>query len=367
MGRSRLGRRRLFVATVAASAVALALAGAPLVGFGADHLDAPGLTPPEARPDADINDVYVFEGRWPGRTVLAMTTHPAAGAIAPLAYATDVAYKLKVDTDGDARQDIVYRLRFKEMTGDGQRYSVVMRHGGEARRIARGTTGETVRLAGGGKVFAGLRSDPFFFDLDAFLGAVLGVANGRSFCDQGTGDEGIDFFESLNVNAIVLQVPDSTIGRNIGVWATTSTGPGRDARIDRMGRPAINTVFNSGEDKNAFNEGNPAQDRARFSGNVMSVLKTFSSLDAEGPYTWAERRTLARVLLPDVITYDTSTAAAGPLNGRALADDVIDAELNIVTGGFPFPGRDGVGAITTDCVGPHGDYQSSFPYLGEPH
>jgi hypothetical protein len=367
MGAGRPRRRRLLGVTIAASAVVLALAGAPLTGFGADHLDAPNLSPPEARPDADINDVYVFEGRRDSRTVLVMTTHPAAGAIAPLAYATDVAYKLKVDRNGDARQDIVYRLRFGEMTEDGQPYTVKERRGGGAERIARGMTGRTVKLDGGGKVFAGLRSDPFFFDLDAFLGAVLGVPNGRTFCDQGGGGEGIDFFGSLNVNAIVLEVPDGRLGTQIGVWATTSTGPGRAERIDRMGRPAINTVFNSGDDKIAFNKGNPAQDRARFSGNVMSVLKTFSSLDAEGPYTKAQRMTLAQVLLPDVVTYDTSTPAAGPLNGRALADDVIDAELNIVTGGFPFPGRDAEGAITSDCVGPHDDYRSSFPYLGEPH
>ena len=63
------------------------------------------------------------------------------------------------------------------------------------------------------------------------------------------------------------------------------------------------------------------------------------------------------MLLPDVITYDTGTAAVGPLNGRALADDVIDAELGITTNG----------CVTSDGVGAHGDYLSSFPYLGVPH
>jgi hypothetical protein len=100
---------------------------------------------------------------------------------------------------------------------------------------------------------------------------------------------------------------------------------------------------------------------------VVSVLKTFSAFDAEGAYSNAEARTLMRVLLPDVVTYNTRTDAAGPLNGRALDDDVIDIELNIVTGGFPFDGRNGTGAITGDCVGPHTDYLGSFPYLGEPH
>jgi hypothetical protein len=59
--------------------------------------------------------------------------------------------------------------------------------------------------------------------------------------------------------------------------------------------------------------------------------------------------------------------AAGPLNGRGLANDVIDAELNIVTGGFAFEGRNNIGAIPTDGVPAHGDYLPTFPYLGVPH
>ena len=53
-------RRRGPLAALAVAGVILALAGAPFVGFGADHLDAPGLMPPSDRADADINDVYVF-------------------------------------------------------------------------------------------------------------------------------------------------------------------------------------------------------------------------------------------------------------------------------------------------------------------
>ena len=82
-----------------------------------------------------------------------------------------------------------------------------------------------------------------------------------------------------------------------------------------------------------------------------------STLKALGGYTDEQAGDLADVLLPDVLTYDTSTAAAGPLNGRALADDVIDAELGIVT----------QGAVAGDCVGAHSDYRSTFPYLGAAH
>jgi hypothetical protein len=354
-------RTKLLGSVIAASALVLALGAAPMIGFGADHLDAPNLTAPSMRPDADINDVYAFPGNNEKRTVIAVTTHPAAGAIAPLEYATDVKYTIKIDRNGDAQADAQYTAVFGEPKMNGrQPYKVVWRSGNRQRPVAHGTTGTVSDVRGGGKVFAGLRSDPFFFDLAAFQGSVLGTGT-RAFCD---GDE-VDFFAELNTNAIVLQVPDKALGRNIGVWAVTTTDEGD--RIDRMGRPAINTVFNSGDDKNRYNQGQPATDFERFSDNVRGVLKTFSALDSEGAYTNAQTRTLAQVLLPDVVTYDTRTDAAGPLNGRALTDDVIDAELNIVTGGFAFAGRDDTGAIGSDCVGPHDDYRARFPYLGKPH
>jgi hypothetical protein len=361
------------VAAVTAAALMLAIGAAPLFVFGADHLDAPGLSSPETRSDADINDLYVFEGSNASKTVIAVSTHPAAGAIAPLKYAPDIKYVVNVDTDGDAIQDIAYVWRFRSGSGARQPVSLKRYEGTGAKSLTGGAsivsfrdgvkTGD-VRTAAKHKVFAGLRSDPFFFDLDAFLNDVLGAGGDRHFCDQDGGTAGIDFFEALNVNAVVLEVPDGLLGQNIGVWATTIGG---DGQIDRMGRPAINTVINSGADKNAFNAGRPRDDRAVFGDNARAVLSTFSALDVEGVYAAEALDTLVSVLLPDLLTYDTATTAAGPLNGRALADDVIDAELNIVTGGFPFAGRDAVGAITGDCVGAHSDLLSTFPYLGQPH
>jgi hypothetical protein len=345
----------------------LALGTAPLFVRGADHLDAPGLTSPEGQMTADINDVYVFQGSDAGRTVLAMTTHPAAGAISPTKYATDVRYVLNVDNTGDAIQDIAYAMEYSGK-GKKQAWTLTQYTGADARTLAKGkhlasgVTGK-VKKAKGLSVFTGLRSDPFFFDLAAFRDDVLAQPQNRSFCDQ-PGNTGVDFFAALNTNAIVIEQADSKLGSNIGVWAITINGGGQ---VDRMGRPAINTVFNSGNDKNVFNASRPRDDDSGFGDNVEGVLATFSALDSEGAYSASDLDTLRMVLLPDVVTYDTATAAAGPLNGRALADDVIDAELNITTGGFPFQGRDAMGAIPSDCVGAHSDYQSKFPYLGNPH
>lgn len=365
---------RKTLTAVTAAAALVALGTAPLLVRGADHLDAPGLMSPEGLSTADINDVYVFEGADPGKTVIAVTTHPAAGAISPLKYATDVNYVINVDTTGDAIQELAYVMRFsgkkKKQDWTLTRYAGEKARtlSGKGKEIAQGETGQVEKVKGGVKVFAGLRSDPFFFDLAAFRDDVLGQPQGRDFCDQ-PGGTGVDFFAALNANGIALEQLDGKLGTDIGVWATTIGGGGQ---IDRMGRPAINTVFNAGNDKNVFNASRPRDDDAGFGDNVEAVLATFSALDTEGAYSASQLDTLRMALLPDIVTYDTSTAAAGPLNGRALDDDVIDAELNITTGGFPFPApdpdpRDAAGAIPSDCVGAHTDYLAKFPYLGAPH
>lgn len=403
-------------------AAILAGTGALIAGLGAtgfataaDHLDAPGLTSPSARPDADINDVYAFNSATPGHSVIAVTTGPGAGAIAPLTYATGVDYRINIDQNGDAKEDLAYVIRFDApRKRDGiprQRFTVTKFGGGRERNddesdatttegddagvsdfrsdgasqtanqsdgrdngrgrehgqvVAKGWTNQpATRVKRDGLAWAGLRSDPFFFDLDAFRQVVLGQDRGRTgFCDQN--GHGVDFFASLNTNAIVLDLPNSTLGGKIGVWAQTLRSSD-GAAIDQMGRPAINTVFNKGEDKNKFNATPPSQQAPYFSKNVSDTLAHFSALDTEGAYSAGVLSALTSVLIPDTVTFDTATPAAGPLNGRALGDDVIDAELNIVTGGFQVPGRNGVGAIPSDCVAAHGDITSTFPYLGAPH
>jgi hypothetical protein len=354
----QLRRKGLLGAAVVASAMTMVVATAPSLSFGADHADAPGnLQSPSSRPDADINDVYAFSGG-SGQTVLAMTTHPAVGVLSPSTYATDVEYVLNVDRRGTAHADRAYALRFGNPDRNGAQSVRVYQYDGshaesisDGQKIAEGTTGQSFTGSGGIKVFAGLRSDPFFFDLDGFKHAVFGAANGRTgFCDAGT----TDFFKNFNTNAIVLSVPTSsltTTSPKFGVWGSTLMEEG-NALIDQMGRPAINTVFNHDDEKNQFNHTRPANQLATkpFANNIIWTVAVL------GGYDLPHAQGIARTLLPDILTYDTSQPATF-LNGRKLTDDVINTELGLVTNG----------GITTDCVGPHGDYQSSFPYLGTPH
>ena len=356
----------------------LTLAVAPMLMSGADHLDAPSLGSISVNPNdslniskvrgpLDINDVYAFVGSDASRTVLAMTVNPAINVLGPTTFQAGAAYTLNIDSGSDAVADSRITTTFGDPDARGiQHYTVKLNDRAVASGFTDGAKGSEQGRSGV-IAFAGMRSDPFFFDLLGFLGSVKGQGT-RTLND---GNES-DFFAGLNTLAIVVELPNAAIGgtgTNVGVWATTSLN---GMQADQMGRPAINTVFNgSAADKEAFNVTAPAAQPTamgeKFRNNVIAVLLAFSAGDTEGDYSAEEAGALADILLPDVIRYTLGSMAAGPLNGRGLVDDVIDAELNIVTGGFPFEGRNDVGAIPGDGILAHGDYLSTFPYLGVPH
>ena len=368
---------------LAAALLTLAVGGGPLLATGADHLDAPalgGLTnaagdfdPHSENGDRDINDVYAFAGRDSSRTVLAMTTNPAINLFGG-SFGPNVRYIINVDRNGDAVQDLAYVWRFGAESGGAQSYTVTRYTGANARTFGAGvvlaagsTAGNgTASGRGGAQVFAGIRSDPFFFDLTGFIGTVFGIGT------DGLGDDPTDFFAALNTNALVIEVPDDALGSDvIGVWGATQYWNGSTWKLaDQMGRPAINTVFNNGlvdgnagQTKNRFNKTAPSQQRTahdgQFRDNIIATLTNINAALGTGcdDYDAATAAAIADILLPDVIVYDVRTAAAGPLNGRGLADDVIDVELGLTTNG----------CVTSDVVAAHTDYLDVFPYLGEPH
>ena len=339
---TRFGTTRRWT-TLLAVAVLTAMAAGPAALWAADHLDAPNLSAPGDDPQLDITDVYLFETA--DGVAIVVGVNPAAGVIGSTTFATDVSYEINVDRDAalgneEAKRDSVYRIDFGAPDSNGDQFRVrqTPAKGGGA-VIATGVTGETTQLEGGGQVTAGLFDDPFFFDLNGFLAS-----------DLTTGDlqfDGTDFFAGLNITAIVLEVPASEVtgsDTSGGVWATTNRS---GEQVDRKGRPAINTVFIPSSQKNAFNEDKPRQDERRYSDEVSGTLDAIVGTSPLGDDV------LTDVLLPDILTIDTSTATAYP-NGRALADDVIDTSLFLITG---FDGiGDGVDANDAS-------FRSTFPYL----
>jgi len=393
--RKLLRKRKLVLAACAATVGAVALAAfvsgrvAPSTARAADHLDAPGLTPPPGGDGigTDLTDIYAF--RSPAnaaKTVLVMNVNgllasdlanpPGAdrpfGTKVPLVTGNpNVSYNFRIDSNGDAVADRTIRVSFNKPSADGSqhmRVAVLNASGSELLEFSGSSTGfgrpAVVNNGPSGiRFFAGRRDDPFFFDLLGFIN-ILG--NGSFLgCGASNAHPENDTFKGQNVSSIVLEVPSSMLESNgkphIGVWATTNVG---QTQIDRMGRPAINTVFipnnplppdrvadGKSSKKTTFNHGDPSTDVANWTGEVVDTLEQGFGR------TPADANALAAFLLPDILTVDVSSSAGFP-NGRQPADDVIDTELNLLSNG----------AITTDCV-PSNDvaFPSTFPYLAAPH
>jgi len=213
---------------------AVLLAGAAAAGVArlisaSDHKDSMLLA---GDPAADIADVYTFRGPTnPGNTVLAMTV---SGFIPPSEASTtyfdpNVLYQWKIDNNGDAVEDLVIQA-FVTGTGGHQvmhfRGPVAPSEAGSTSTIVREAETATVAVSNtatpivaarnGMTVFAGVRDDPFFFDLVQFKHIIAGEAT--SFRNPG-----IDTFAGTNVLAIVVELPSSQLGNSkLGVWGTTS-------------------------------------------------------------------------------------------------------------------------------------------------
>ena len=346
------------LAAVASAAVILAIGVAPLGIWAADHLDSPTVSASGA---TDLTDVYAFSTNDAKKTVLIANVNPGAGVLpnSTTSFGTGVQYKITVDTNGDAVPNLTYLLRFSAGNPQGV---TIWRNG---KLWGAGTTGHPIVLAGGTKLWAGLRDDPFFFDLDAFKGNILGAANGRMLCDA----QKVDFFKGLNVSSIVLMVPNTELGGNgktVGVSANTSVLKGGQwVQVDQMGRPGFNTVFNNhlvagdasvNSVKELFNRTLPSeQSGLGFKANVIATLKAVSTA-FQHPYTDEQASDLADLLVPDLLTYKVGDKT-GFLNGRRLGDDVIDTLLAV---GANTPGA-------SDCIANDSTFTSSFPFEGAPN
>ena len=308
------GRWPLLVAVVAAIVAAATLARA------SSHREAPLIT---QDPLADHTDVYAFVSpASPDRVTLIASFIPGedpSGGPNFYKFDDNVHYDLKVDNDGDAVEDLVFRFAFRtEVRNQNtflyntgpiasldsanwnvrQFYSVTRFD--EASFGRRGTVlgdrlptppvnvgfrstpdyaaladAAVVNLPGGIRTFAGQRDDSFYVDLDVFdLLAVPPADTDNS-----------DSLAGYNVHTIAIELPISALtatgtrpaaptdpGAVIGVWSTASRpsvtirGDGEErhsasyVQVSRLGQPLVNEVVIPRGAKDLFNSLAPTGD-----------------------------------------------------------------------------------------------------------
>jgi hypothetical protein len=319
--------------------------------FSADNLKFPG---DDRR--LDLTDVYVFNAPLdPGRTVLIINSNPTSAPppIEPTPTGPEFYPGAIYRIDGDAYADIAFTFTFSEYEDGKQTGTARYAVGAEAREqgpvgrvIAEsvsvsfdgGNTAVLIDEPAGIRLFAGLRSDPFFADVE-------GALHGLKWTEH-------DDFADNDVDSIVLEVPSELLGSGdvIGVWASISRyTDGVLEQMDRGGHPSINPFINPDGEKNLYNTRQPADD-------VANYLAPWSKALESGGYSAEEARQAALQVLPDVLPYDRTKPVSYP-NARKLTDDVYSYRFQWLTRG----------KISPTGLTSHGDLLAHFPYLGPPN
>ncbi len=238
---------------VAAIAAAVLVAGTGLavarVARASDHQDNPLV---ELNPAMDMTDVYAFPGATADRTVLVLNSWafltPAQSST--VSFDPNLLYQFKIDNTGDAKEDRVIQITFSG-TGSSQQVSVrgpfvppvvgaMNNQVGSAAPVVTGAINTVLGSSSSMQVFAGVREDPFFFDLSQFYNivpdrhagstAATCLPGGSGTCPGGFNAVGTDFFNNSNVLSIVVEMPKSDLTGNannlVAYWATTSTQTG---------------------------------------------------------------------------------------------------------------------------------------------
>lgn len=381
-----------------------AAAGTATFVNASDHDD--GETELKGR-NLNLTDLYVFrEGDQnpsasPDNLVFVMNTNPRSVARQQYYFSNKSRYEFMVSrvADKDATPtgmaDMTLRFEFAAPdANDQQAYTLTVLENGETVSTV---SGQTTALGsepivnsadvGGSmvKVFAGLREDPFFFDVEQFFrvrAGALGIGPAVGFRDPG---QAVDFAAGYNVNAIAVQVPiallkGSSEATTFDVWQTISIGSGKSfEQVERLARPAVNEgLVVTNDFLNTLNKVTPAFEAAALAGQqpaagaagpiVGEVQRTLMALGNDEARTNA----LIGAFLPDVMRIDTTApsgygsalnAQGSPIGGRLLKDDVIDITLSVLTNGAITSDNVSYEGVSGNPAQGHDPLISDFPYL----
>ena len=249
--------RRIWLAAACTLAATMATMAAAPLARAADHRDGSNVL---SSPEGDINDVYAWMSKDARIVYLAMTVVPNAGKSGqPARFSDAIKYVINLNSrpnDGNsifsgaaaARDRSRTRIiaTFDNGTPQRIRLWVVDQVTGRTVEYLTGDPSNTAGLQstdGLVRVFAGLRDDPFFFNMDGFntlTAAVRGLPPGAlgtpdgAGCiavDQGTQQlassvlsTGTNFFGSFNALAIVVAIDKGLLAHSgpiLAVWGST--------------------------------------------------------------------------------------------------------------------------------------------------
>ncbi|WP_293129827.1 DUF4331 domain-containing protein [Microcoleus sp. bin38.metabat.b11b12b14.051] len=397
--------RRIILAIEAALIVVLT----PGIIAASDHddgeVDIKGRT-------VNLTDLYVYREKdqnssaADGDLVFTMNTNPRSVARYQYYFSTTALYQFHITQVGDVnstptgRADIILRFAFSPPNSKGMQAMAITVVRGGSETTTKTTVNSsliattplnsnavlnTVPVGGSNlTVFAGLREDPFFFDVEQFFRVRAGALGTGPKVNFKEPSKAIDFAKGYNVNSITVRVPKAFLQAGTGantfdVWSTVSVrdGVGGFKQFERLARPAINEgLVVTPAFMEAFNTISPRLDLSAAAAPVrQEAVATLKAVDLLDGRQNVDPNAIAQAFLPDVMRIDTTKpsgygSAANTqgslIGGRLLLDDVIDITLGALVGS---PVGDNVsynGTPGNPAQG-HKPLEPNFPYLALPN
>lgn len=361
-----------------------------------------------------LTDLYIFReidqnpAAQSDDLILVMNTNPRSLARVQYFFSTEARYEFRLSRAANVNAvpkttpDVTFRLTFSAPTGSPRRQLITLSlidANGQTTTINRTTSGRpiaTTSLAAAGSptmnqlnvrgsavtLFAGLREDPFFFDVEQFFrvrAGALGRGPAVGFRDPSSA---LDFATGYNVNTVVMRVPrrllqGNTQATTFDAWLSLLIPDPRTKEFmqtEQLARPGINEALVINQSTYAlYNRIMPTRSNnpqlAPIGREATAVLRALGNSDAR-------INSVLGAFLPDVMRIDTTNpsgfanalnTAGSPIRGRLLKDDVVDIALTVLSNG----------AVTTDNVSyegtpgnvgqGHDPLAPAFPYLAPPN
>jgi hypothetical protein len=367
-----------------------------------DHFSGPRAI---AGPAGDICDVYAFPSpERPDHLALVMNVYPLATPASSFSDAIVCRFRLRpvsIASDrpafpfGAEDTELVFACSFEPPRSRGGAAPL------EQVGYCNAPSGETVRFrvnderggqGDGLRVYAGLRSDPFFIDLPAYLETIK--AGRLAFKNPGENS-----LTGLNALSVIVEVDAKRLPRNGGpplfaVVGETVVAGKLPIRLERFGRPEIKNVIMSMKQFDQSNRDLEIRDlynledafhmskdyrgayRARLNANLAAMDrfdgKTDWPLGPDGTHP------LTDLLLADYLVVDVAKPYTDgsffeieravlegrpheTCGGRSLNDDVMDTLYNLIINAEKGPRiTEGVHQATVPAA-------DVFPYLAPPN
>ena len=306
-------------------------------------------------------DNYIFPSSEKNYTSIIMTINydPKLGANG--IFSPEAIYNVHLPTNPELTQGKTFSIKFLADHYDVYQLDTPNpKPGVIGEKIGEGTIGQTSILKNRIKSFAGAVKDPFYGNAIALEVFRKDNLEGKYNPNVWKEANHQNVFEGRRVGAIVLDVPNSLLGKDVYAFFTTDRIANEKwEQVQYSARPLFShtMLFDSNTLRQAHDSSRP---NALYNEDMVNLVSarilrgtTLANPNKAKIIEYAD--STAKKLIPDVLQYKVGTLTSytpNSLNGRGLGDDAMSTMLTFL-----------LGEQTNQEISNQKAYTPNFPYL----